>query len=171
MDIKHVKNFSIATLIALTITPTALSTKILPRNTDNTTVMSPQKSSKPYVQILNLNDAGGNNFTSDPVKISNKGQKNLNTFLERIISSGITPSTIFIVGYTDNIGSKKENKHTSEQHASTVADYLVNQGLDGALMHVTGLGETHPIASNDSQAGRAQNRRVFIRIHGNKQPQ
>lgn len=196
MDLKHIKNLSSIVLLTLIITTetTVYSTK----NTTNDTTISTQtientnkvttspftkialkhpskvlninKRSTPYIQILNLNEAGGTNFSSGSTKISKKGLANLNLFVKQVITSGITPSSIIIVGHTDNVGAEKANKHLSERRAIAVANHLASKGLDNTLMHVTGLGETRPVATNKSQVGRAQNRRIFIRVHGERKP-
>ncbi|MBP0439776.1 OmpA family protein [Tianweitania sediminis] len=65
-------------------------------------------------------------------------------------------------GHTDSQGSDAYNYGLSQRRASSVADYLSAQGVDGRRFAVNGYGETQPIASNASEAGRAQNRRVEI---------
>ena len=195
MDLKQIKNLSsIVLLMLITTATTAYSTnntindtkiitntikntnktttspftKIVQKHSDN--VLDINKRSTPYIQVLNLNEAGGAIFSSGSTKISKKGLTNLNLFVKQVITSGITPSSITIVGYTDNVGTEKANKHLSERRAITVANHLASKGLDSTLMHVTGLGETRPVATNESQVGRAQNNRVFIRVYGERKP-
>ncbi|HEV7418049.1 MAG TPA: OmpA family protein [Tianweitania sediminis] len=67
-------------------------------------------------------------------------------------------------GHTDSQGSDAYNYGLSQRRASSVADYLSAQGVDGRRFAVNGYGETQPIASNASEAGRAQNRRVEIYV-------
>jgi outer membrane protein OmpA-like peptidoglycan-associated protein len=71
-----------------------------------------------------------------------------------------------VEGYTDSVGSDAFNQTLSEQRAGAVRDYLVQQGLDAASITATGFGKTNPVASNDTPAGRQQNRRVEIIISG-----
>lgn len=71
---------------------------------------------------------------------------------------------IEISGHTDNYGDDKQNQSLSEQRALSVKEFLVNEGCDADFMSVVGYGETHPVASNDTEAGRAKNRRVELRI-------
>lgn len=74
------------------------------------------------------------------------------------------PETIVeIIGHTDDTGAEEYNMTLSDQRASAVADYLRNHGVSQRMM-TTGLGETQPIASNASEQGRAQNRRVEVKI-------
>lgn len=68
-----------------------------------------------------------------------------------------------IYGHTDSTGSNSYNQSLSERRAESVASYLRNAGVSQPMM-TNGLGETQPIASNDTEAGRAQNRRVEIKI-------
>ena len=69
-----------------------------------------------------------------------------------------------IHGYTDNRGRAEYNLKLSGQRADKVKEYLISQGVDGNLLTSRGFGEENPIASNDTKAGRKQNRRVVFEI-------
>ncbi|MGL5836990.1 MAG: OmpA family protein [Sphingorhabdus sp.] len=69
-----------------------------------------------------------------------------------------------VLGHTDSVGSDAFNQTLSEQRAQTVADYLANRGVQRARLATKGYGESQPRASNTDEAGRAQNRRVEIRL-------
>ena len=71
-----------------------------------------------------------------------------------------------VEGYTDSVGSDAFNQTLSEQRANAVRDYLIQQGLDPNSITATGFGKSNPVASNDTAAGRQQNRRVEIIISG-----
>jgi outer membrane protein OmpA-like peptidoglycan-associated protein len=71
-----------------------------------------------------------------------------------------------VEGYTDSVGSDAFNQTLSEQRANAVRDYLIQQGLDPTAIVATGFGKSNPVASNDTAAGRQQNRRVEIIISG-----
>jgi outer membrane protein OmpA-like peptidoglycan-associated protein len=71
-----------------------------------------------------------------------------------------------VEGYTDSVGSDAFNQTLSEQRANAVRDYLIQQGLDPNSVVATGFGKSNPVASNDTTAGRQQNRRVEIIISG-----
>ncbi len=73
-------------------------------------------------------------------------------------------SIVDIVGHADSRGELAFNQTLSEQRASSVAGYLINRGVLRERLYVAGMGETAPIASNDTDAGRAANRRVEIVI-------
>ncbi len=67
-----------------------------------------------------------------------------------------------INGHTDSTGSAGYNQGLSQRRAQAVAGYLQAQGVDGRRFWVQGFGASQPVASNDTDAGRAQNRRVEI---------
>jgi outer membrane protein OmpA-like peptidoglycan-associated protein len=71
---------------------------------------------------------------------------------------------VTIEGHTDSVGSDATNQVLSEKRAAAVRDYLVSRGIATDRMTVTGLGETTPVATNDTAAGRQQNRRVELII-------
>lgn len=70
-----------------------------------------------------------------------------------------------IEGHTDNQGDDKMNQSLSERRAKTCLDYLVSKGIAAARMASAGYGETRPVTTNDTAAGRAQNRRVQFELY------
>lgn len=78
---------------------------------------------------------------------------------------------IEIDGHTDSVGSEATNQKLSEQRAAAVTDYLAEHGISRARMVTIGYGETRPVATNETDAGRAQNRRVELAITANEQLQ
>ncbi|MBG6110640.1 outer membrane protein OmpA-like peptidoglycan-associated protein [Flavobacterium sp. CG_23.5] len=77
-------------------------------------------------------------------------------------------TNITIYGYTDNTGTASYNLKLSGQRAASVKSYLAGKGLSTSRFAVTGLGIADPIASNDNEAGRSQNRRVEFAITANE---
>ncbi len=73
-------------------------------------------------------------------------------------------TVIEVAGHTDSVGSAAYNLQLSEKRANSVAAYLASRGVDRTRMVTIGAGKDHPIASNDTEEGRAQNRRVEITI-------
>ncbi len=71
-------------------------------------------------------------------------------------------TTINVVGHTDSVGSDAVNQRLSEQRASSVAQYLQSRGVASQRLQTSGYGKTRPVDSNDTEAGRANNRRVEI---------
>lgn len=73
-------------------------------------------------------------------------------------------TAVRVAGHTDSVGSESHNLTLSQKRAQSVVSYFTSQGLPPARFQVIGYGESAPIASNDTDAGRAQNRRVEIEI-------
>ncbi len=73
-------------------------------------------------------------------------------------------SAIYIDGHSDSVGNRYDNRRLSERRAYRVTDYLVNAGIDAAMILTRYHGERYPIASNDTAAGRAKNRRVTLQF-------
>lgn len=73
-------------------------------------------------------------------------------------------NSIEIVGHTDNTGAYQHNMALSQRRAQSVANYLTSQGVNGARVTTRGAGPDQPVASNASESGRAQNRRVEINL-------
>lgn len=88
--------------------------------------------------------------------------------LDRLINLLTTYSSlkIEISGYTDNKGSADYNQKLSESRAKSVVDYLVAHGIPSARLTFKGYGKDDPIATNDNEDGRQQNRRTEFKITG-----
>jgi outer membrane protein OmpA-like peptidoglycan-associated protein len=78
--------------------------------------------------------------------------------------AGYRNTFVDIYGHTDSTGGDKINMPLSENRARSVADYLSSHGVQPVRIGVRGFGSIQPIASNDTPDGRAQNRRVEIRL-------
>ena len=79
-----------------------------------------------------------------------------------IVVSKFDKTLIEIMGYSDSTGAEDYNQVLSEQRATSVSQYLISQGVIAQRLGIYGYGESHPIADNASEAGRALNRRVEI---------
>ncbi len=77
-------------------------------------------------------------------------------------------ANILLAGHTDSTGSDDYNLRLSQIRAHSVADYLVIQNVNSQRFSVYGYGESHPVATNDTEGGCAQNRRVEIAIWANE---
>jgi outer membrane protein OmpA-like peptidoglycan-associated protein len=73
-------------------------------------------------------------------------------------------TVVEIAGHTDSSGSDEYNRTLSQRRAQAVAGYLTSQGVKSERLITVGAGESHPIASNDTEQGRASNRRVELTI-------
>lgn len=103
-------------------------------------------------------------FDSDVVK--SEARKNL-----RALASSLDkyPNTdILIVGHTDQVGPASYNQGLSERRASAAENYLVSQGVARSRLATRGMGETDPVASNDTEGGRSLNRRVEVAIYASE---
>jgi outer membrane protein OmpA-like peptidoglycan-associated protein len=77
-------------------------------------------------------------------------------------------SDILIVGHTDSVGTDAYNNDLSQRRAVAAQSYLQSLGVPATRLQATGKGESEPIQSNDTDAGRAQNRRVEIAIYASE---
>jgi outer membrane protein OmpA-like peptidoglycan-associated protein len=71
-----------------------------------------------------------------------------------------------VEGFTDSVGGDDYNQVLSDHRASSVRDYLTNSGLAATSVTAQGFGKNQPVASNDTSAGRQQNRRVELVVSG-----
>lgn len=79
-------------------------------------------------------------------------------------------TAVIIQGHTDATGSEELNQQLSERRAGSVRNYLVGRGVDDGRLSAVGYGEGYPVASNDSEFGRQQNRRVDILLKAKAGP-
>lgn len=73
-------------------------------------------------------------------------------------------TVIVVSGYTDSVGTDASNQQLSENRAETVADYLKGKGITAVRFDTVGFGERNPVADNNTEEGRALNRRVEITL-------
>lgn len=106
------------------------------------------------------------NFAFDSSNLTAIGKANLDK-LATVLSNN--PDTnINIYGYTDSKGADSYNLSLSDRRVAAVKSYLSSKAVASARMNTMGMGEADPIASNDTDAGRAQNRRVEFAITANQ---
>ncbi|PCG10906.1 MAG: glycine zipper 2TM domain-containing protein [Sphingomonas sp.] len=111
---------------------------------------------------LLLNIPSGINFAYNSANV----EPQFRATLDRVagVLSEYNQSYIDVYGHTDSTGSDAYNQTLSERRAASVADYLSSHGVQAARIATRGFGETQPIASNETEEGRAANRRVEIKI-------
>src|SRR5829696_1552213 len=95
-------------------------------------------------------------FDFDSEVVKGSAQSNLNA-LARTLDK-YPDSNLLIVGHTDSVGSDDYNRRLSERRASAAANYLASQGVSRLRLQMRGLGEAEPVATNDTETGRGQNR-------------
>lgn len=106
-------------------------------------------------------DVRGGEFDFDSARLTPAMEQALDDVARRLRDSeGI--ERLRIVGHTDSVGAADYNRGLSERRAEAVADYLAERGLDRDAMTVEGRGESDPVATNETEEGRAENRRVVI---------
>ena len=85
-----------------------------------------------------------------------------------VILNKYEDTNILLVGHTDSTGAEDYNLALSKRRADSVANYLITQNVNSARFSTEGYGESQPVATNDTAAGRAQNRRVEVAIWANE---
>ena len=106
-------------------------------------------------------------FDVDSDALRPAAQQNLRNLADSLQKYSRT--NVLLVGHTDATGSDSYNQGLSERRASAAASFLASQGLTRPRVETAGRGELEPVAENDSERGRQQNRRVEVAIFANKQ--
>ncbi len=106
-------------------------------------------------------------FDFDKTDIRPEGRAVLEK-LAQDLSVARNVQSIDLIGHTDSVGRAAYNQGLSERRANAVRDFLVSLGVNPAMITASGQGATNPIASNETAEGRAQNRRVDVRINAQK---
>lgn len=101
-------------------------------------------------------------FNTDEYLIKNNFYETLNSVGKVLYKYKDT--SLDVIGHTDSTGKDSYNMTLSQRRANSVASYLENQGIPANRLAVDGMGETQPIADNNTEMGRAQNRRVELYI-------
>lgn len=109
---------------------------------------------------------GNITFASDASDINAGFYSTLNSVAK--VLNKYDNSTVMVSGHTDSTGSDEHNLTLSRNRANAVAAYLQGQGVKSKRFEILGMGKSTPIASNTTVEGRAQNRRVEIKIIPNK---
>ncbi|WP_310620496.1 OmpA family protein [Flexibacterium corallicola] len=99
-------------------------------------------------------------FGVDQVALSPRAMQVLTSVA--LVGKKFDRTRLNVVGHTDNTGSAQHNLELSQRRAQVVSAYLMNQGIAPQRLSSVGYGMTNPIASNNTAAGRAANRRVEI---------
>ena len=107
------------------------------------------------------------NFAFNSAELTSSAKTNLDKLATVLINNPDT--NINIYGHTDNKGTAQVNQKISENRANSVKNYLISKGIASSRMNTMGRGFSEPIASNDTDAGRAQNRRVEFAITANEE--
>ena len=101
-------------------------------------------------------------FETNSANIKSGFQSTMDKLADVMVRYGKT--TLTIVGHTDDVGSNAYNQSLSERRALSVAEYLEKKRVDSMRLATAGKGETQPRSSNNTEAGRQENRRVEIYV-------
>jgi outer membrane protein OmpA-like peptidoglycan-associated protein len=111
---------------------------------------------------ITLNMPSGITFDFDRAELKSEFRPVLDNLATTL--NEYNQTRIEVTGHTDSKGTDAYNMTLSQNRANAVAGYLGSRGVASSRMVVTGAGETRPVASNDTDSGRAQNRRVEITL-------
>jgi outer membrane protein OmpA-like peptidoglycan-associated protein len=103
---------------------------------------------------------GNLNFERNSYKINPSSFEELDK-VYKILNSN-NDLKIIINGYTDSVGNAKSNQRLSEKRAKSVAKYLIDKGISQDRISYKGYGSSYPISTNETEEGRAKNRRVEV---------
>lgn len=102
-------------------------------------------------------------FNTGSAKLLSKSYAALNEVVKVLQED--THLKLSVEGHTDNVGKDEFNQTLSNNRAQSVKDYLVSKGINEARISSQGFGETQPVADNNTEAGRARNRRVVLKVN------
>jgi OmpA-OmpF porin, OOP family len=114
-------------------------------------------------EVITLSDAGDVLFAFNQSELTPAAQSKLDSLIPKLQSADVV--SIKVIGHTDSIGSDTYNQALSERRASSVAAYLLSQGVAPNKLTSEGKGQSEPVADNETEAGRATNRRVELHIN------
>jgi outer membrane protein OmpA-like peptidoglycan-associated protein len=101
-------------------------------------------------------------FHFDKYEITKLAKSELDSFIQK--TKIVSFRVINILGHADALGANNYNIQLSVKRAKSVENYLINKGVSKNKINTTGLGESKPIADNNTREGRAENRRVLIEL-------
>jgi outer membrane protein OmpA-like peptidoglycan-associated protein len=122
----------------------------------------PVEPQAPATEVITLNDAGKVLFDFDKSDLTQDARSQLDGLMSKLSHANV--ASIRVVGHTDSVGTDAYNQGLSERRASSVVEYLLTQGLSPDKLTSEGKGESEPVADNETDEGRAQNRRVELHI-------
>lgn len=129
------------------------------------------------LQAVKVTFDSGILFSTGDASLSTAAKAALSKFANNVLNQN-TDMDVNIYGYTDNQGwrnstaeeSQQKNVNLSQERAQSVSSYLLSCGVTSKqIKSVEGLGESNPVASNDTEAGRKQNRRVEVYMYASEQ--
>lgn len=116
----------------------------------------------PQDEVIVLSDLGEVMFAFDSAELTQAATDTLDTVVDKLKGADVV--AIRVAGHTDSVGADAYNQGLSQRRAASVVDYLSSRGVAPDKLSSEGFGESKPVASNDTDEGRAQNRRVEISV-------
>lgn len=117
---------------------------------------------------IHVTFASGILFPFDSDQLLPAGRENLREFARSLLQSENAQTHVLIAGHTDSVGTAEYNQRLSERRSLAASRFLQQQGVPAARITTVGRGEFEPIVSNETEAGRQQNRRVEIAIYASE---
>lgn len=114
-------------------------------------------------EVITLSDAGDVLFAFNQSELTPTAKSQLDSIMGKLEDADVV--SIKVVGFTDSVGSDAYNQALSQRRASSVAEYLLSQGVAPNKITSEGKGESQPVADNETDEGRAKNRRVELHIN------
>ena len=105
-------------------------------------------------------------FAFNSAELTEQGKEDLEAYRAKIKPELAQAVAAVIIGHTDSKGNEAYNIKLSKHRAEAVRDYLIDGGVSPGILRVVGWGSKDPIASNDTEGGRAENRRVEVVVYG-----
>ena len=121
------------------------------------------KAEPAQAEVITLSDADDVLFAFNSADLTPSMQSKLDSVMGKLQDPSV--ASIKVVGHTDSVGSDEYNQELSQKRASSVAEYLLSQHVAPNKVTSEGKGESEPVADNDTEEGRAQNRRVELHIN------
>jgi outer membrane protein OmpA-like peptidoglycan-associated protein/tetratricopeptide (TPR) repeat protein len=142
----------------LTVSQEFTANKTAPVVANNEKMVMREKKNNVAYTVQDINYETGN------YGLAPEGMQNLDAMVSMLNNN--TKIIVEISAHTDNTGTPAVNQALSQKRAQAVVDYLVGKGVDRSRLKAQGYGETKPIASNTSEAGRSKNRRTEFKLLG-----
>ncbi|MBI3778018.1 MAG: OmpA family protein [Gammaproteobacteria bacterium] len=129
-------------------------------------VARPEPKPEPVIEKVSLK--AGALFDVGKADLKPAGKSELDAMVSKIKDNNTQIEQVTVTGHTDSAGASDYNRKLSERRAEAVKAYLVSKGLSGDRIVTKGAGDSEPVASNKTAAGRTQNRRVDIDIRAQR---
>lgn len=129
-------------------------------------VARPEPKPEPVIEKVSLK--AGALFDVGKADLKPAGKSELDAMVSKIKDNNTQIEQVTVTGHTDSAGASDYNRKLSERRAEAVKAYLVSRGLSSDRIVTRGAGDSEPVASNKTAAGRTQNRRVDIDIRAQR---